>query len=178
VSGVSARICCNPETRTLLVNKLGRRHPLMAFTATAMACAAAAASAQPRSVSMMGNWEIVDATPGPWTDEAKRAALAAEGKRMLKTVITFSAKEMKSSNRALTCKRAVLYETNEIVADALFQGNLPEPNPTAAAARLGFKGDVPSVDVRCLKALYTFHFRDADTAMFNLSNVIYTLKRQ
>jgi len=160
------------------VNDPDRRRALIAFTAAALVCAAVPSAAQPRNISMIGNWEIVEATPGPWTDEGRRNSLTAEGKRMLKTVITFTSKEMKSSNRALTCKRGVLYETNEIVADALFQGNLPEPNPTAAAARLGFKGDVPSIDVRCLKALYTFHFRDADTAMFNLSNVIYTLKRQ
>ena len=74
----------------------------------------------------------------------------------------------------------MIYTPNSIEVDALFQGNLPEPNPTAAAARLGFaKGkDVPGVDVRCLKALYTFHFRDPNTALINLDRVIYTLKRQ
>ena len=73
----------------------------------------------------------------------------------------------------------MLYKSNTIEVDALFQGNLPEPNPAAAAVRLGFpKGDIPSVDVRCLKALHTFHFRDPDTALINLDRVIYTLKRQ
>ena len=36
----------------------------------------------------------------------------------------------------------------------------------------------PSVDVRCLKTLHTFHFRDPNTALINLDRVIYTLKRQ
>ena len=50
---------------------------------------------------------------------------------------------------------------------------------SASAARLGFpKGDIPGVDVRCLKALYTFHFRDANTALINFDRVIYTFKRQ
>ena len=40
------------------------------------------------------------------------------------------------------------------------------------------KGDIPGVDVRCLKALHTFHFRDSNTALINLDRVIYTFKRQ
>jgi hypothetical protein len=137
------------------------------------------AAQQSRSISMLGQWEIIEAVPAPWADEKNHAALAAEGKRMLKLVITFEPKAVKSTNRAFECKRAVIYEPNEIESDALFQGNLPEPNPTAAAIRLGFKrGDIPGVDVRCLKAQYTFHFRDADTAMFSLNRVIYTLKRR
>jgi hypothetical protein len=63
--------------------------------------------------------------------------------------------------------------------DALFQGNLPEPNPSVAAARLGFrKGDVPGVDVRCLKETFTFHFRDPDTALISYDRIILTLKRR
>src|SRR5438270_130069 len=53
------------------------------------------------------------------------------------------------------------------------------PMPAAAAARLGFpKGDIPGVDVRCLKTLHTFHFRDPNTALINIDRVIYTFKRQ
>jgi hypothetical protein len=139
----------------------------------------AAAGAQTKEISILGQWEIVEAVPAPWADEKNHAALAAQGKQMLKLTITFEPKAVKSKNRAFECKRSVIYQPNEIVSDALFQGNLPEPNPAAAAARLGFpKGDVPGVDVRCLKALYTFHFRDPNTAMFNLNRVIYTLKRR
>jgi hypothetical protein len=148
--------------------------------AAAMAAfGAAAADAETKPISMLGQWEVVEAVPAPWADEKDHAALAAQGKRMLKLTITFEPKSVKSRNRAFECKRSVIYQPNEIVSDALFQGNLPEPNPSAAAARLGFpKGDVPGVDVRCLKAQYTFHFRDPDTAMFNLNRVIYTLKRR
>ena len=57
--------------------------------------------------------------------------------------------------------------------------HVPGLEIAAAAARLGFpRGDIPSVDVRCLKAFYTFHFRDADTALINFDRVIYTLKRR
>jgi hypothetical protein len=139
----------------------------------------APAGAETKEISMLGTWEVVEAVPAPWAEQKDRAALAAQGKRMLNLTITFESKSVKSRNRAFDCKRAVIYQSNSIESDALFQGNLPEPNPTAAAARLGFpRGDVPGMDVRCLKALYTFHFRDPDTAMFNLNRVIYTLKRR
>ena len=115
----------------------------------------------------------------PWALPGEQAALAAEGKRMLKTEVTFGPGSVASKFKPFDCKSKVLYEPNSIEADALFQGNLPEPNPTAAAARLGFaKGDIPGVDVRCLKAQHTFHFRDANTALISINRVIYTLKRQ
>ena len=129
---------------------------------------------------MLGQWEIVEAVPAPWADEKNHAALAAEGKRMLKLVITFEPKAVKSTNRAFECKRAVIYEPNEI------EFGRPVPGQPAGAQsdrggnppRAFKRGDIPGVDVRCLKAQYTFHFRDADTAMFSLNRVIYTLKRR
>ncbi len=150
---------------------------LKPFAASAL-IAAGLSVALAEAPSMIGTWEIIEAMPGPWTPQDQRAALTAEGKNMVGLVITFEPHQVKSRNRAFTCRR-VVYEANALEADALFQGNLPEPNPTAAALRLGFKrGDVPGVDVKCVNALYTFHFRDPDTAMFNLNSVIYTLKRQ
>ena len=140
---------------------------------------AAAAQTTAANVSIIGKWQIVEALPAPWAPADKQAELAAEGKHLLKTEVTFAPGSVISKFKPFNCKSKVLYETNAIEVDALFQGNLPEPNPAAAAARLGFpKGDVPSVDVRCLKAQYTFHFRDADTALINLDRVIYTFKRQ
>jgi len=130
-------------------------------------------------VSILGTWHIVEAVPAPWSKPESQAALAAAGKRLINTEVTFAKGSVKSKFKPFDCKSRVLYETNSIQVDALFQGNLPEPNPAAAAARLGFpKGEIPSVDVRCLKALHTFHFRDPDTALFNYDRVIYTLKRQ
>ena len=138
-----------------------------------------APKAQAAGVSILGNWQIVEAVPAPWSPPQERAALAAAGRRLINTEVTFAPGTVKSKFKPFDCKSKVLYESNTIEVDALFQGNLPEPNPAAAAARLGFpKGDIPSVDVRCLKALHTFHFRDANTALINLDRVIYTLKRQ
>ena len=132
------------------------------------------------SPSILGTWEIVEAAAAPWTKPEDHAALVAQGKGLLHTVITFAPHAVNSKLKLFTCKRRVAYESVELPVDTLFQGNLPEPNPTAAAARLGFpKGKlVPGVDVRCLKARFTFHFRDANTAMMQLNGVIYTLKRR
>jgi hypothetical protein len=138
-----------------------------------------APNAPAASVSIIGTWRIVEAVPAPWVKPEEQAALAAAGRRMLNIEVIFAPSSVKSKFKSLDCKSKVLYDANSIEVDALFQGNLPEPNPAAAAARLGFpKGDIPGVDVRCLKALFTFHFRDANTALISLDRVIYTFKRQ
>lgn len=130
------------------------------------------------AISLLGTWEIVDAQPAPWAEESRRAALAAEGKRLIKQAITFAPREVVSRHKALACKRAA-YEPTDYEADAIFQGNLPEPNPTAAAVRLGFrKGAIPGVDLKCRSGHFSYHFRDRNTALTALSNVIYTLKRR
>jgi hypothetical protein len=136
-------------------------------------------SAAPAANSILGKWEIVEAAPAPWSNPDDRAALVAEGKGLLHLVITFAPGAVTSKFKLFNCKRRVAYEEVELPVDTLFQGNLPEPNPGAVAARMGFpKGDIPSVDVFCINAKFTFHFRDPDTALFNLNRVIYTLKRQ
>jgi hypothetical protein len=130
-------------------------------------------------VSIIGQWEIVDAAPAPWSPPDERPALAAEGRRLLKLAVTFAPGSVNSKFKLFNCKRRVEYESVLLPIDTLFQGNLPEPNPTAEAVRLGFpRGDIPSVDVKCINAKFTFHFRDPDTALINLNRVIYTFKRR
>ena len=130
-------------------------------------------------VSIIGRWEIVEAAAAPWTKADEQAALAAEAKRMLHLAITFRTQEVSSNNKLFTCKRGVVYESNELEVDSIFEGNLPEPNPAATAARMGFaKGTIPGVDVKCFNAQFSFHFRDPNTALINLNSVIYTLKRR
>jgi hypothetical protein len=150
----------------------------VAFAIAAMGLSPA--TAQGADISILGHWRITEAQPAPWSPPDDRDALAAAGKRMVDTEVTFAPGSVKSKFKPWDCKSKVIYTANSIEVDALFQGNLPEPNPATAAARLGFPkgGDVPGVDVRCLKALFTFHFRDPDTAMINMGRVVYTLKRQ
>jgi hypothetical protein len=135
-------------------------------------------AARAQANSLLGSWEIVDAQPAPWADEDRHAALVAAGKRTLKQVVTFAAREVSSKHKPFACKRA-LYEVTTYEADAIFQGNLPEPNPAAVARRFGFKkGEVPGVDIKCIRSgPYSYHFRDRNTVLTALSNVIYTLKR-
>jgi hypothetical protein len=142
--------------------------------------AAALSPAHAADIAIFGKWQVAEAQPAPWSAPEQQASLTAIGKRLVGTEVTFAPGSVKSKFKPWDCKSKVIYTANSIEVDALFQGNLPEPNPTAAAARLGFpKGkDVPGVDVRCLKALHTFHFRDPNTAMINFDRVIYTLKRQ
>lgn len=151
---------------------------LLRLVALLLLAAAPYAQAHAQRNPLLGTWEFVDAQPAPWVDEAKHPALAAAGKRMLKQVITFAPTNVASRQKWLACRRAE-YETTTYEADAIFQGNLPEPNPTAAAVRLGFKrGEIPGVDLRCTGGVFSYHFRDKETVMTALNNVIYTLKRK
>jgi hypothetical protein len=129
--------------------------------------------------SIIGRWEIVEAAPAPWSPPELRETLIAQGKGLMHLVVTFTPKSVNSKFKLFNCKRRVIYEPVDLPVDTLFQGNLPEPNPAAVAVRMGFpRGDVPSVDVKCINAKFTFHFRDADTALINLNRVIYTLRRR
>jgi hypothetical protein len=145
----------------------------------ALALAALVATAPAADISILGTWEIIETAPAPWSPPPQRATLAAAGKRQLNLLVTFAQASIISKFKRLDCKNRVIYEPNALEVDSLFQGNLPEPNPAAAAARLGFpKGNIPGVDVRCIREQFTFHFRDPNTALINLDGVIYTLKRQ
>ena len=146
--------------RTIRMTRSIGLSALLAFIGIVAAPAGAAAA----DISILGKWEIVEAAPGPWTRPEHRAALVAEGKHLLNLVITFTPAAVISKFKLFNCKRRVVYEPNALEVDALFQGNLPEPNPAAAAAQMGFpKGDIPGIDVKCINAQFTFHFRDPDT---------------
>jgi hypothetical protein len=138
--------------------------------------ATVASAAEP---AIIGRWEIVEAEPAPWSPPELRQELVAEGKSLMHLVVTFAPSTVTSKFKLFNCKRRVAYETVDLPVDTLFQGNLPEPNPAAAATRMGFpRGDIPSVDVQCINAKFTFHFRDPDTALINLNRVVYTFKRR
>jgi hypothetical protein len=159
---------------------MNRRAALRAAAALAtLAALPAFQVARASERSIIGRWEIVEAEPAPWSKPEDRDALIAEGKGLINLVVSFSDKAVTSKFKLFNCKRRVAYEPVDLPIDTLFQGNLPEPNPTAIAVRMGFpRGDVPSVDVKCINAKFTFHFRDADTALINLNRVIYTFKRR
>ena len=139
----------------------------------------ASTAARAAESSIIGRWEIVEAEPAPWSPPELRQELVAEGKGLMHLVVIFAPNTVTSKFKLFNCKRRVAYETVDLQVDTLFQGNLPEPNPAAVAARMGFpRGDIPSVDVQCINAKFTFHFRDPDTALINLDRVVYTFKRR
>jgi len=149
-----------------------------AFITAVSAFVALGAPAHAASNALLGNWEIVDAAPAPWTADNERPALAAEGRKLLKLQITFAPAEVIAKHKTLACKQAE-YEPTEYSPDALFQGALLEPNQDKVAQSLDFpRGDVPGVDVTCSTGTFSYHFRDKATALTAYNNVIYTLKRK
>ena len=146
---------------------------------TALALLAAASGAQAHEMSLIGKWSFAEANPAPWANEQQQKAALAYAKRFLNAEITFAPNEIVSKEKTFACRRA-LYEPTDYPIDALFQGNLPEPNQERIALNMGFAkgGDVPGMDVRCTTGLYSYHFRDRSTVLFAYDNVIYTLKRR
>jgi hypothetical protein len=143
-----------------------------------LALLALASGARGVGLSLLGEWTVVEATPAPWADQARHAALTAAGKQLIDVTITFKPNEVVSKHKTFACQRA-RYEPTAYPADAMFQGALPEPNPAAVAGRFGFaKGDIAGVDLRCIGGLFSYHFRDPKTALTAVGNVIYTLKRK
>jgi hypothetical protein len=126
--------------------------------------------------ALFGKWQITDAAVAPWA--AKQKAQSAETRKLLNMQITFAAKTMKSNYPTLNCSDAS-FEVQSDPPDVLFQGALSEPNQASVAQSMGFpRGDVPSVEVNCASGDIPFHFRDADTVLFALNDMIYTLKRR
>jgi len=139
-------------------------------------CSLTAAHAQTNP--LLGNWRIVSAGVAPWIGADKILHIKEDNaRRFMKQKISFTADQVKSRDPLLACK-GPRYEATKIPPAGLFQGNLPEPKADVAKA-LGLPaGDVPGIDVACPNSLFSYHFRDKDTALFALDNVIYTLKRR
>ncbi len=126
--------------------------------------------------TLLGAWEITGGVMAPWvskqSDEEKQEMATLKGQ-----TITFKAHEIIAKS-VLGCTEAG-YEVTHYPAEALFQGSLPEGRQAEVAASLGLPaGEVPGMDVACSTGLFSYHFKDAATAMFALDNVIYTLKRK
>jgi len=141
------------------------------FAVLAMGPAARAAEQ-----TLLGTWKITDAAMAPWIARQSPGELA-EMAELEGQIVTFAAHEIVAS-LVLGCT-GVGYEVTRLPPEGLFQGGLPEGRQAQAAAALGLPpGEVPGIDVACSTGLFSYHFRDGDTALFALSNVIYTLTRQ
>ncbi len=125
----------------------------------------------------LGSWTVSGAEKAPWaaTNYPDEIAEMAKLKGM---TITFKARAVIAKGSVLGCTDAQ-YEATRFPADTLFQGALDEGRQVEEAAILGFApGEVPGFDIDCSTGVFSYHFKDRDTVLFALDNVIYTLKRK
>lgn len=133
----------------------------------------------PSAHPIYGQWEVTRFEIAPWVDQAEdRKDLEADGATRLKLRIEFAPNEVISKDEVLGCT-AAHYQPTNYPAEAIFQGNLPEPDQEKLATGLGFPlGDIPGFDLDCSTGLFSYHFANADTLLFALSDVVYWLARQ
>ncbi len=135
-------------------------------------------SAVPASAadSYLGTWKVTDAKADPWYN-GNGAKPDIDPKLAHATI--FFAKTSIKGPQPLGCKK-VKYTISTIGPEDLFEGELESHKQDAAT--LGFKSDkIMSLNEGCVDANadieMDFAFADNDTAVFELNNVIYTMKR-
>lgn len=139
--------------------------------------------AQPQAAgpvhAILGAWTITRYQIAPWVTHGEdRKDLEADGAAHLQLKVEFAPHEVIAKDPVLGCTAAV-YEPTSFPPEAIFQGNLPEPDQQKIAAALGFPaGEIAGFDLDCSTGLFSFHFTDADTILFALSDVVYWLTRQ
>lgn len=136
--------------------------------ACALVIATAPAWAADRN-ELLGAWRVTHGTSAPWAEGA------TIDKDWIGSRAVFAASAVKA-RAPLGCGGA-RYETTSTPPEGLFMGGL-ETGGAAAAAALGFKaGNVPGVSLACDKGLWEFHLADADSMLFALDDVIWTMSR-
>lgn len=117
-----------------------------------------------------GSWTIADWTVAPWVKADARAAIKPNAAVLNRSLI-FTSKHVVGPT-LLSCD-VPKYELINSPLEGLFEGGLT--NARADGAALGFKAPVKTLRANCD---FDFHLRDANTAMFALDNVLYTMKRK
>jgi len=130
---------------------------------------------------ILGKWVISDYRLAPWSRPEDAAQLNAEAKKLLKLQVTYGAKAIAAKNATISCKDAH-YEKSDFPYTDLFQGALAELSAEARARtvkELGFPPEpVAGIELGCSTGEFSYHFRDSNTLLFALSDVIYILTRQ
>jgi hypothetical protein len=133
------------------------------------------------AMPILGKWVISDYQLAPWSRAQDAAQLKADAKKLLKLQVTYTPKAVVAKDRAIACTNAH-YEKSNFPYDEIFQGALGElyPEHRAKAVKdLGLPPEpVPGIELGCSTGEYSYHFRDPNTVMFALSDVIYILTRQ
>lgn len=124
-----------------------------------------------------GSWRVETAQVAPWWNGP--GAAPAMDPEFQATPIVFEAK--KSSGPQIVACDAPVYAVSLVRPEGLFEGNLPNPTPDAAA--LGFSStEIESLNVSCSlndrDVSLDFPMVSDDTILLGLDNMIYTLKRQ
>jgi hypothetical protein len=133
------------------------------------------------AVPILGKWVISDYRLAPWSRPQDAAQLNAEAKKLLKLQVAYGAKMIVAKNSTISCKDAH-YEKSDFPYTDLFQGALGELSAEARAKtvkELGFPPEpVPGIELGCSTGEFSYHFRDPNTLLFALSDVVYILTRQ
>jgi hypothetical protein len=152
-----------------------------ALLAAAMLLPAGSVAQADDAGPILGKWLISQYQLAPWSRPEDAPQLNAEAKKLLKLQVTYSAKAVTARNTTIGCKDAH-YETSNFPYDELFQGALGELSAEARAKtvkELGFPREpVPGIEPGCSTGEFSYHFRDPNTVLFALSDVIYILTRQ
>lgn len=130
---------------------------------------------------ILGKWVIADYKLAPWSRPQDAAQLNADAKKLLKLQVTYTPKAVVAKNRTIACTNAH-YEKSNFPYDEIFQGAFEEFSADARAKAVKDLGlppePVPGIELGCSTGEYSYHFRDPNTVMFALSDVIYILTRQ
>lgn len=160
--------------------------PLFARTCGSLLLAAALsltafAARADEAIPILGKWMISSYQLAPWSRPRDAARLNADAKKLLKLQVTYTPKAVVAKDRTIGCTNAH-YEKSNFPYDEIFQGALGElyPEHRAKAVKdLGLPPEpVPGIELGCSSGEYSYHFRDANTVMFALNDVIYILTRQ
>jgi len=130
---------------------------------------------------ILGKWVISGYRLAPWSRSEDAAQLNAEAKKLLKLQVTYGARVIAAKNITIACKDPH-YEKSDFPYTDLFQGALGELSAEArakAVRELGFPLEpVAGIELGCSTGEFSYHFRDSNTLLFALSDVIYILTRQ
>jgi hypothetical protein len=133
------------------------------------------------AVPILGKWVVSDYQLAPWSRPQDATRLKADAKKLLKLQVTYTPKAVVAKDRAIACTSAH-YEKSSFPYDEIFQGALGELYPEhrmKAVKDLGLPPEpVSGIELGCSTGEYSYHFRDPNTVMFALSDVIYILTRQ
>ena len=151
---------------------------MMARTVLTLAlCLLAAVPARAQGV-FTGAWTVTKAQDAPWAGPKSDQKPSYEP-ALRNAVITFRPKRV-DAPASLACLKPH-YTIDALAPDGLFEGGLADPDrgmttPAQTAAKLGFvAAKFPTMYTGC--AAVPFHLAAPDTIVFELNNVIYTLKR-